>query len=119
MGALAIVILVTLLGALSGGLGAFRLARVLGPEPRARLARCVVALLGGAAGAQIAAQLYDLVHQLQLDKRYDSLGAAGRNLHAITVIAFFREVFFYGTLLLGLAAAVGLIALRADRGRAT
>jgi hypothetical protein len=67
VGALVVVAVVTLLGAAVGWVSAKRLALLPDATPARRLARTSVLLLGAIAGGEIASQLYDLVHRLQLN----------------------------------------------------
>lgn len=114
MGALVIAILSTLLGAFIGGVLArrFALASVSGAAQPARLARAAVSLLGVLAGGEIAAQLYTLVHSLQLNAGLDK-GFGGRLLDEVNladIVEVLHGVMFYGALLAGLAAAVAMLA---------
>jgi hypothetical protein len=114
--ALAIAIALALLGALGAGLIAIRLTRSLTSNRRGLLARRVVALLGALAGAEIATQLAELVHQLEANAEIGGGLGAGSNLRgsldALSVATAFRAIFFYGVLLIGLAALVGVTAMR-------
>jgi hypothetical protein len=114
MGALAVALVCTLFGAGAGAIAARRLARtsILGEEHRTRLARGAVSLLGAIAGGEIAAQLYDLVHGLQLNAGLYK-GFGGRLLHDVDladVIQALHGVMFYGALLAGLAVGVAMLA---------
>jgi len=118
VGALVVAALVTLLGAAVGWVAAGRLALLPAATKGQRLARTSVSLLGAIAGGEIASQLYDLVHRLQLNaKLYGGFG--GRLIHeedVIDVIQAMRGVLFHGALLIGLATALALLARReADR----
>jgi hypothetical protein len=118
VGALVVAAVVTLFGASVGWATAKRLGLLPGVTTGQRLARTSVSLLGAIAGAEIASQLYDLAHRLQLNaKLYGGVG--GRFLHeanVIDVIQALRGILFHGVLLIGLAAALALLARRgADR----
>jgi hypothetical protein len=114
VGALGVAVVVTLLGAAGGWVAAKRLALLPAATKGQRLARTSVSLLGAIAGGEIASQLYDLVHRLQLNaKLYGGFG--GRLIHeedVIDVIQAVRGVLFHGALLIGLATALALIARR-------
>jgi len=119
VGALVVAVLVTLLGAAVGWVAAKRLAFLPAATAGQRLARTSVSLLGAIAGGEIAAQLYDLVHRLQLNAKLDG-GFGGSFLHeanVIDVIQAVRGILFHGALLIGLATALALIARR-GAGRA-
>jgi hypothetical protein len=111
MGALVVAVIATLAGATAGAFLAFRAAQPLAERQRERIARLAVTVLGGAAGAQIAAQLYNLVHQLQLDAGLGRIGV-GPGLDALASVSAFRGTLLYGGVLIGLAAIVGLIGKR-------
>ena len=117
MGALVVAILATLAGAGSGAAAASRAAQALTLNRRERLARAIVMILAGAAGAEVAGQLDHLVRELQANAELGPFvgGHAPQGLDAITVVFAFRGILFYGGLLVGLAAAVGLIAIRNRR----
>jgi acyl-CoA synthetase (AMP-forming)/AMP-acid ligase II len=110
---LAIDIVAALAGAFGAGLVAVRLTRRLAQRPRGRIARRVVALLSGLAGAEIATQLVELVQQLELDGEKGRVfkGTSGP-FDAVDFAIAFREILFSGALLLGLAALVGVAATR-------
>lgn len=114
MGALVVAAVVTLFGAAVGWLAAERLALLPSETTGQQLARTSVSLLGAIAGGEIASQLYDLVHRLQLNaKLYGGFG--GRLIHeedVIDVVQAVRGVLFHGALLIGLATALALIARR-------
>ena len=114
MGALTLAVLVTLLGACACGLAAWRLAQILAEGRRERIARWAVAVVGGSGGGLIASQLYDLVHQLQINAGYHFSGGHP-SLDEVTLVNAFRGILFDGFLLIGLATAVALVALRARR----
>ncbi len=114
MGALVVAAVVTMLGAAVGWGTAKRLALLPAATAWQRLARTSVSLLGAIAGGEIASQLYDLVHRLQLNAKLDK-GFEGRFLHeanVIDVVQAARGVLFHGALLIGLATALALIARR-------
>jgi F0F1-type ATP synthase membrane subunit c/vacuolar-type H+-ATPase subunit K len=114
--ALAIDIVAALGGAFGAGLVAVRLTRRLARHPRGRIARRVVALLGGLAGAEIATQLVELVQQLELDDATSRVfGGTAGGFDAFDVATAFREVLFTGALLVGLAALVAVAAMRRYR----
>ncbi len=119
MGALVVAAVVALLGAGVGWVAAKRLALLPGATTGQRLARTSVSLLGAIAGGEIASQLYDLVHRLQLNAKLDK-GFEGRFLReadVIDVVHAVRAVLFHGALLIGLATALALLARR-GAGRA-
>ncbi len=114
MGALAVAAVVTLFGAAVGWVTAKRLALLPAATTGQRLARTSVSLLGAIAGGEIASQLYDLVHRLQLNATLDG-GFDGRFLpevNVIDVIQAVRGILFHGALLIGLATALALLARR-------
>jgi uncharacterized membrane protein YsdA (DUF1294 family) len=127
MGALVVAVVVTLVG---GGIGvvlASRFSNHRGGDPRGRIARRVVVMLGGTAGALIASQLYSLVHELQLDSRFAKepafhsavtaeLKRFAKGLEESTLTGVLRNVIFSGLLLIGLTVAVELIAIRRGAG---
>jgi hypothetical protein len=120
VGALVVAAVVTLFGAAVGWVAAKRLAVLPGATTGQRLTRRSVSLLGAIAGGEIASQLYDLVHRLQLNAKLDG-GFGGRLLHGenvIDVIQAVRAILFHGALLVGLATALALLARR-GAGRAT
>jgi hypothetical protein len=123
MGALIVAVVVTLVGGGAGAVLASRFSNQHGGDPRDRIARLVVVMLGGTAGALIASQLYSLVHELQLDSRFAKepafrsaaiveLKRFAKGLEESTLTGVLRNVIFYGLLLIGLAVAVELIAIR-------
>jgi hypothetical protein len=73
----------------------------------------VVALLSGLAGAEIATQLVELVQQLELDGETGRVfkGTSGP-FDAVDFAIAFREILFSGALLIGLATAIGVAAVR-------
>jgi hypothetical protein len=114
LGALVVAAVVTLFGATVGWVTAKRRALLPAATTGQRLARTSVSLLGAIAGGEIASQLYDLVHRLQLNAKLDG-GFDGRFLHeanAIDVIQAVRGILFHGALLIGLATALALLAQR-------
>jgi hypothetical protein len=114
VGALVVAALVTLLGAAVGWVAAKRLALLPAATKGQRLARTSVSLLGAIAGGEIASQLYDLVHRLQLNANLDK-GFEGRLLHdadLIDIVHAVQAILFHGLLLIGLATALALIARR-------
>ena len=114
MGALVVAAAVTLFGGVLGWVAAKQLALLPGATTAQRLARTSVSLLGAIAGAEIASQLYDLVHRLQLNAKLDR-GFGGRFLHdanVIDVLGALRAILFHGALLIGLATALALLARR-------
>jgi hypothetical protein len=120
MGALVVAAVVTLLGAVVGWVGAERLALLPAATAAQRLARTTVSLLGAIAGGEIASQLYDLVHRLQLNAKLDK-GFDGRFLNeanAFDVVQILRGILFHGVLLIGLATAVAVLARRVGRASA-
>jgi hypothetical protein len=130
MAALLVAVVVTLVGAATGITIASRFSAQRAADPRSRIARSTVILLGGTAGAFIASQLYNLGHELWLDSRFatepathltDSIGLRtfARSLEEGTLTGALRNIFFYGFLLIGLAVAVELIAIRRGVGRET
>jgi hypothetical protein len=113
---LAIDIVAALAGAFGAGLVAVRLTRGLARHPRGRIARRVVVLLSGLAGAEIATQIVELVQQLELDgESVRAFKAAAGPYDAVDFAIAFREILFSGVLLLGLAALVGVAATRKYR----
>ena len=119
MAALLVAVVVTLVGVAMGIVIASRFSSQRAAHPRSRIARWTVILLGGTAGAFIASQLYNLVHELQLDSQFTTgrlgFGRVARSLEEITLTGVARNIFFYGFLLIGLAVAVELIAVRTLR----
>lgn len=119
MGALVVAIVAALAGALGLGLAASRLTARLSIDRRARIARRCVVLLSGLAGAEIATQLVELVRELEANHAAapgsfsSSLGAG---FDAFDVALAFREILFSGALLIGLAALVGVAAMRRYSG---
>ncbi|HTA05311.1 MAG TPA: hypothetical protein VK774_03015 [Solirubrobacteraceae bacterium] len=114
MGGLLVAAVATLFGALVGAACARRLLDLPGAARRLRVARASVALLGAIAGGEIAVQIYDVIHQLQLNARFDR-GFGGALLHeldAVNVVYALRGILFYGVLLVGLTTVVALIAQR-------
>jgi outer membrane lipoprotein SlyB len=114
VGALVVAAVVTLFGVTVGWIAAKRLALLPGVTTGQRLARASVSLLGAIAGGEIASQLYDVVHRLQLNAKLDK-GFEGRFLHeadVIDVIQAVRGILFHGALLIGLATALALLARR-------
>ncbi len=73
-----------------------------------------MASLGAIAGGEIATQVYDVIHELQLNA-LRGRGFGGRllgDLNFLTVASALRNILFYGMLLVGLTALVALIAQR-------
>jgi hypothetical protein len=121
VGALVAAAFVTLFGAAVGWAAAKRLSLLPAATARQRLARTAVSLLGAIAGGEIASQLYDLVHRLQLNAKLDG-GFGGQILHGENLLAVtyaIRAILFHGALLIGLATALALVARRGvDRASA-
>jgi hypothetical protein len=118
VGALVVAIVAALAGALGLGLAAAHLSSRLNADWRARVARRCVVLLSGLAGAEIATQLVELVRELEANHAAvsGSIGSSLRaGLDAVDIAVAFREVLFAGGLLIGLAAVVGLAAMRRYR----
>lgn len=114
MGALVVAAVVTLFGVTVGWIAAKRLALLPGVTTGQRLARVSVSLLGAIAGGEIASQLYDLVHRLQLNAKLDGSfgGRFQHEINALDVVHAVSTILFDGALLIGLATAVALIARR-------
>jgi hypothetical protein len=115
---LVIAIVAALAGALGLGLAAAHLSSRLIADQRARVARRCAVLLSGLAGAEIATQLVELVRELEANHAVvsGSISSSLRaGLDAVDIAVAFREVLFAGGLLLGLAAVVGLAAMRKYR----
>ncbi|HEY2719883.1 MAG TPA: hypothetical protein VGI52_09645 [Solirubrobacteraceae bacterium] len=114
MGALLLALIVALCGGLVGGACALRLIELPGAAGRLRLARASVASLGAIAGGEIATQIYDVIHELQLNA-LRGRGFGGKLLNELNVFSVtyaLRGILFYGVLLVGLTAVVALIAQR-------
>ena len=116
MVALAIAVVLAVLGGLGAGFAAFRLTGSLATHRRGRLARRAATLLGALAGAEIATQLFELVRQLEANAESGNTLGPGNDLRssldALSVAIAFRGIFFYGMLLAGLATLVGVAAMR-------
>jgi len=114
VGALVVAAVVTLFGVTVGWIAAKRLALLPGVTTGQRLARVSVSLLGAIAGGEIASQLYDLVHRLQLNAKLDGSfgGRFQHEINALDVVHAVSTILFDGALLIGLATAVALIARR-------
>lgn len=116
MVALAIAIVLAVLGGLGAAIAASRLTRSLATHRRGRLARRAVTLLGALAGAEIATQLFELVRQLEANAESGNTLGPGNDLRssldALSVAITFRGIFFYGISLVGLATLVAVAAMR-------
>ncbi len=115
MGALVICVLAIGAGGVGGAILGSRLTRHLLASTRERIARSTVILLGGASGALIAAQLDQLVRQLEAASSVASSYGFRRFTTALETLAVGEAshgILLYGGILIALAAIITSLATR-------
>jgi hypothetical protein len=116
MGALVVCVIVLGAGGAGGAMLGWHLTRHLAASGRERIARSTVALLAGASGALIAAQLDLLVRQLEADAGVPAeVGTFADALNTFAVGEAIHGVLLDAGVLIGLATIVGALATRQQR----